>query len=96
MTQKLAEILQGMDAGVGRAIKSCSLLSLWDQVVDERTSKHAEAVKIRNRVLYVSTSTSTWAQELSFLKKEIIDKFNGVAGQEVIKDIRFRAGRTPA
>lgn len=90
MTVKLAEILEGMDMGVGRAVKVCELLSLWDQVVDERVGRHTEAVKIRNRILYVSTSTSTWANELSFIKKEIIKKFNARAGEEAIRDIRFK------
>jgi predicted nucleic acid-binding Zn ribbon protein len=53
--------------------------------------RHTEAVKIRNRVLYVSTSTSTWAHELSFIKKEIIKKFNARAGEEAIRDIRFKS-----
>ena len=93
MAQKLAEILEGLGTGVGAAIKTCGLISLWSRVVDERVGKHTEAIKIRNRILYINTSTSAWAQELSFLKKEIIEKFNQVAGQEVIRDIRFKAGQ---
>lgn len=89
MTEKLADVLGGMDTGLGKAIEICGRLSLWEQVVDERVRKNAAAVKIINRTLYVSTATPTWANELSYLKKEIIKKFNEKAGQEVIRDIRF-------
>ncbi len=91
MTVKLAEFLDGMGPSFGRAIKACGLVSLWGEVVDERVGKHTEPVKISHRTLYVSTSSSTWAQELGFLKKEIIEKFNQKAGSEVIRDIRFKA-----
>lgn len=92
MAQRLSEILDGMEIGMGRTIGACRMLSLWSRVVDERVGKQTEAVKIRNRVLYVSASTSAWAQELSFLKNEFIKKFNAEAGKEAIQDIRFKAG----
>jgi len=91
MAHRLADILISLEGCVGVAIKNCNLLSLWGEVVDERAGKHAEAVKIKNRTLYVSTSTSTWAQELSFLKEDIIKKFNQRAGREVIRDVMFRS-----
>lgn len=92
MAQKLSEILNGMEIGIGRTIAACRTLSLWNRVVGERVGKQTEAVKIRNRVLYVSTSSAAWAQELSFLKNEFIKKFNAEAGKEAIQDIRFRSG----
>ncbi|MFC1571720.1 DUF721 domain-containing protein [Candidatus Margulisiibacteriota bacterium] len=92
MAKRLADILGELEMGVGKAVELCGFLSIWGDVVDERVGRHAQAVKIRNRTLYVSTSSSTWAHELSFLKKDIIEKFNKKAGREVIGDIRFRAG----
>jgi len=94
MARKLADILADFDQGfgLGRTIKVCSLLTLWDKVVDKRVSQHTEPVKIYNRVLFVSVSSPTWAQELTFLKPEIIDRFNQVAGQKTISDIKFKAG----
>jgi predicted nucleic acid-binding Zn ribbon protein len=92
MTQRLSEILEGMECGAGGAIQACGVLSLWGRVVDERVGKQTEAVKIRNRVLYVSARSAAWAQELTFLKNKIIKKFNQEAGKEVIRDIKFRAG----
>ncbi|OGB88211.1 hypothetical protein A3H38_00485 [candidate division WOR-1 bacterium RIFCSPLOWO2_02_FULL_46_20] len=92
MAKKLADIFDGMELGLGRTIKLCNLLTLWQSVVDDRVGKRTEAVKIRNKTLYISTSSPTWAQELSFLKKEIVEKFNDKAGKEVICDIKFSCG----
>ncbi len=92
MTVKLAEILGRLDGGVGRAVHNCGLLALWGEVVDERVGRQTEAVKIVNKTLYVNAVSSAWAQELSFLKNEIIAKFNRTAGQELIRDIRFKTG----
>lgn len=91
MAQKLADILAGLQSSAGKAVEICGALSLWGQVVDERVNKHTEPIKISNRTLYVSTSSSAWAQELTFLKKEIMEKFNGLAGKAAIRDIKFSA-----
>jgi predicted nucleic acid-binding Zn ribbon protein len=81
-----------MEFGAGKAVQVCGWLTLWKDAVEERIAKNAEATKIINHTLYVSTANSAWAQELTFLKPEIIKRFNQRAGKEVIKDIKFRAG----
>jgi len=89
--QKLQSILSHLGGGFSAALKNCELLSLWPQVVDDRVGKNTEPVKIKNRTLYVAAASPAWAQELSFLKREIINKFNLMAGEEVISDIRFKS-----
>lgn len=90
MPQRLASIIQGLDSGVAAAIKNCQLTSLWAEVVDERLLCHTDAVKIKERVLYVAAANSVWASELTYLKKELIEKFNRLAGEGAISDIRFK------
>jgi predicted nucleic acid-binding Zn ribbon protein len=92
MARRVAEIFPDLGKGFAETIKACQHLSCWTQVVDERVSKHTEAIKIKNQTLYITTSSPAWAQELTFLKREIIIKFNQQAGEEVITDIRFRSG----
>jgi predicted nucleic acid-binding Zn ribbon protein len=90
MAEQLARILDNIDGGMGRTIRNCHLLSLWGRVVDERVGKHTEPLKIKGQVLYVLTSSPTWAQELSFFKREFVERFNREAGEQVIRDIRFK------
>lgn len=92
MVEKLSEILNKEAEKTQGALKSCRLVQLWEMVIDERVKKNTEPVKVRNRVLYVNAKTSAWAQELSFLKREIIEKFNRKAGEEAIRDVRFKSG----
>jgi len=91
MPELLGKVFTKMKEQGDAFLESCQVLSLWPEVIDEGIRKNTEAVKIKNQVLYVSTSSSVWAQELTFLKEEIIKKINEKAGREVIKDIRFKA-----
>ncbi len=91
MTERIIDIIERSQQDIFCAVKSCKQVALWGQVVDERVSRNSEAVKIRNKVLYVNTATSTWAQELTFLKREIIKRFNQKAGEEAVRDIKFKA-----
>ena len=90
MPEQLGNILKHFSPDMVRTVNACRQLDIWQKIVDERIGKNAEAIKIKDRVLHVSTSTPTWAQELNFLKNEIVMKFNNQAGAEVIIDIRFK------
>ncbi|HPK54244.1 MAG TPA: DUF721 domain-containing protein, partial [Smithellaceae bacterium] len=39
--------------------------------------------------LFVKAASSVWVQQLHFMKEEIIEKFNKIAGKEVIREVRF-------
>jgi predicted nucleic acid-binding Zn ribbon protein len=91
VTQKIREIFLQIDGSLGGVVKSCQLLSLWSEIVDERIGRNTEPIRIRDRVLHIAAKTPVWAQELTFLKRQIIQKFNERAGQDVISDIRFKA-----
>ncbi len=90
MPELVADIFGRLDDGVARAVRNCRLVGLWARVVDERVNRNTEAVKIANRTLFVSTASPIWAQELSFLKPAIIVRFNELAGETVIDDIKFK------
>jgi len=87
----LKSILDGLDDGFSTAIRNCQLLTIWEKVVDEGIRKNTDPVKIRNRTLFIQTATPAWANELTYLKREIIRRFNQQAGSEAITDIRFKA-----
>ena len=91
MAHQLGAILKEIQGGAGQAVKLCSSLEIWNRIVDARVGKNTEAVKIRNRTLYVITSSAAWANELIYLSREFVKKFNAAAGEEAIKDICFRS-----
>jgi len=90
LTQLLADILKRPQ--ISKGIKAGWTVLLWEESVSTEIAKQTEAVKVKNRVLYVNTKSPVWAQELNFLKKEIMDRMNEKAGFSAVKDIRFKAG----
>ncbi|MFH1542006.1 MAG: DUF721 domain-containing protein [bacterium] len=91
MEERLADILARANSGIQQTIRLSGWLDIWRKITDESIRKNTEPVKIKHQTLYVNTATAAWAQELSFLKTMMIEKFNEQAGEEAITDIRFSA-----
>jgi predicted nucleic acid-binding Zn ribbon protein len=65
---------------------------MWDSAIGKEISQNAQPAAFKGQLLMVHVTSSTWAQQLQFLKKDIIDKVNHSLGKELIKDIRFKIG----
>ena len=64
------------------------LLKVWQKIVSSNTLKHTYPLYISRQILWVATSSSSRAQELSFQRYTLLKKLN----QELsypLKDIRF-------
>lgn len=90
MTQLLAEVFK--DRRSGKSIQGLRIVLLWEESVSSEIAKQTEAIKVKNKVLYVKTKAPVWAQELNLLKKELLDRINEKAGFFAVRDIRFKAG----
>lgn len=90
MLTPLGEILETLTARASFSAKLAEKLAilLWPRVADERISAHTQAMFVKGGILWVSPSSSSWATELSFHKKELIKKINQKLKKPVIKDIR--------
>lgn len=62
---------------------------LWHRAVGKEIKKQTVANRIEQGVLYVSASSPIWVNELNYLKAGIIKKLNELAGEKVVKDIKF-------
>ncbi|MCL5772954.1 MAG: DUF721 domain-containing protein, partial [Firmicutes bacterium] len=90
MLTPLGEILDAITTRAsfsGRLSEKLAIL-IWPRVADERISAHTQAMFVKNGILWVSPSSSSWATELSFHKRELIKKINQKLKKPVIKDIR--------
>ncbi|MDH7602592.1 MAG: DUF721 domain-containing protein [Armatimonadota bacterium] len=83
----LAETLSKL--GLRRRLKERELLLQWPAVVGSHIAASTRAERIADGVLLVKCKSSAWANELSLHKGEIIGRLNQVAGEALIKDIRF-------
>ncbi len=74
-------------------LKTYSVLGAWNEIVGESVAGHSQPRSIRNRVLLIEVSHSTWMQQLQFLKPTLLEKVNNFLGEPLIQDIRFKLGK---
>jgi len=77
-------------------LKTYSILGAWDEIVGAAVAAHSQPRSIRNRILFVDVSHSTWTQQLQFLKPTLLEKVNHFLGEPLIQDIRFKLGKIVA
>ncbi len=65
---------------------------MWDSAIGKEISQNAQPAAFKGQLLVVHVTSSTWVQQLQFLKKDIIDKVNHTLEKELVKDIRFKIG----
>jgi hypothetical protein len=87
----LSELLRGMDFET--KIKEHTCLAAWDEVVGERVANSAQPDFIRDGLMFVTTKSPVWANELNLYKREMISKINAKVGSTILKDIVFKSGR---
>ncbi|HLG22707.1 MAG TPA: DUF721 domain-containing protein [Candidatus Manganitrophaceae bacterium] len=93
----VAPILKGLTQGLGLE-KGIALLLLeqrWKEVVGPQVSAHTHPLEIRFGALAVMVDSAAWTHELSFLKKELIEKINRAIGNSWIETLHFKIGPLP-
>lgn len=78
--------------GMAAKLEENSVLKFWPKAVGKQIALQTKPDCLRNGTLFVKTTSSVWVQQLHFMKEEIRDKLNELAGKVVIKDIRFSVG----
>lgn len=66
-------------------------VTLWPEVVGPQIAASTRALSVRDGILFVATKSSTWAHELIFRKKAIMEALERELGKGVLTDIRFQA-----
>ena len=66
---------------------------IWNEIVGVTIARNAQPEKIRNGTLFVKVSSSTWMQELQYMKEMISQKLNQSLGKDVVRNIFFFIGK---
>lgn len=74
-------------------LKEYGVWPIWNEIVGVTIARNAQPEKIRNGTLFVKVSSSTWMQELQYMKEMISEKLNQNLGREVVKNIFFFVGK---
>lgn len=86
-------VLNSLESGM--RIRESQALYLWPHVTGPHVTAATEAVSVRDGVLVVRTRSSTWSQQLNFMKTTILAELNRRIGKPVLRDIVFRAEGLP-
>jgi len=75
--------------GLFRGVRERMALEVWREVVGAQTARNTRPLLVRRGELLVAVSSSTWAQELSLMRSQLLARLNERLGDEVIHGIRF-------
>jgi predicted nucleic acid-binding Zn ribbon protein len=64
----------------------------WDAAVGAQIAAKARPVSFRDGTLTVAVVSAPWMQQLTFLKKGMMEKLNERLGRDVVRDIYLKAG----
>ncbi len=74
-------------------LKSYSILGAWNEIAGTMVAANSQPRSIRNHILFIDVTHSTWMQQLQFLKPTLLEKVNAFLGEPLIQDIRFKVGK---
>ncbi len=77
---------------VHHQLKEMQVLALWSTAAGERLAGQTKATRLIRGQLYVKVTSSAWAHQLSFFRREYIRKINDALGEPLVKDIFFQVG----
>ena len=68
------------------------ILAVWPDIVGKEVARRARPGAFRDGILFVKVTSSTWVQELEFMKDEFIERINETMGEDLVDEIRFEVG----
>ena len=78
--------------GMGARIEENAVLKLWPKAVGRQIALQTQPDCFKSGTLFIKTTAPVWVQQLHFMKEDIRQKLNKLAGKETVKDIRFSIG----
>jgi len=81
------------DSDIDRKIKKFNIFNHWSDIVGSDIGNKATPQKLLRQTLYISVTSSTWANELNLMSGQLIKKINDFVGEAVVKDLRFKTAR---
>ena len=76
---------------LNKKLRTSNIFNHWEDNVGPGISKKSKPERLIRNTLYVSVTTSTWANELSLMSDKLIEKINSFTGEDIVKAIRFKA-----
>ncbi len=90
--ESIGDILENSLSGIGlkTRLNEYRIFKAWETIVGEKIASRAQPFRLIGEKLYVHVVSSTWMQELNFLREEIKDKLNSHIHGLKIEEIAFK------
>ena len=85
----IGSVVNRMD--IDTKLKTSGIFNHWEEIVGKEIAKRSRPDKLVRKILYISVSTSIWANELSLMSEKLIKKINSFADEEIVEALRFKA-----
>lgn len=91
-TEQLSDVIRQVlgELHLDKPLNEKRLIDAWPLVLGQNIVQYTSGLSIRNRVLYVSLTSSVLRHDLFLSREEIKNSLNKQVGVEVIVDIVFR------
>jgi hypothetical protein len=91
-TELLSDVIRQVlrEQHLDQPLNEKRLIDAWPLVLGNNIVQYTSELKIKNRVLYVSLTSSVLRHDLFLSREEIKKSLNKQVGAEVIVDIIFR------
>lgn len=87
----VSRFMRGMEVG-----PMLHVLTQWPRVAGPLVSAHLQAVRFANGTLFVRAEQSVWSHQLTFLRQDLLRKYEEVLGKPVVQDIRLTTAQPAA
>jgi hypothetical protein len=93
---RVADLLGAVFRGTPaeKRLKEGKVWLVWESAVGPQIAARARPQSFRDGTLTVAVSSAPWMQQLTFLKKGITEQLNARLGEEVVRDIYLKAGKS--
>jgi predicted nucleic acid-binding Zn ribbon protein len=87
--EKIDVLLQGMlsEKGYLSVVRDYEVIHRWPEIVGESLAAHAQCSRVEDGLLYIRVESSSWRQEISYMKQHIMVLIKSKIKNSSIKDI---------
>lgn len=78
---------------IGNEFYGHMVIHYWPKIVGKNIAVNVFPVKVEFKKLFLNASHPAWANQLTYMKKELIDKINSYMGEFLVDDIIFTKQR---
>lgn len=78
--------------GMQKQINQRMACLVWDDIVGAEIRANTYPAYVSSGILFVTVRSSSWANQLTFLKRDLVQRLNQNLERKIIRDIRFQVG----